>query len=436
MELKLLHLSDIHFQHYGEHDYLDYDEDLRDQLENDLKGFVKKTGSINAILISGDIAFSSREEEYSKASEWIEGICNICNCKEEHVLTVPGNHDINREIGALILSAHDKFKAFNNRFQIDKELFKYLTNDQDYLFLLNPLKNYIAFAQKYSSLPIKNSLYWEKELLLDDIKVRVRGLNSTIISNSTDDEKLSKLLLGGHQTVLKSEDGVIYLTMCHHPPQWLIDQEAVETDLHARAKIQLYGHKHLFELTKDDKTLKLTAGAVHPTRSEKEWDPRYNLIGLSIFTHKDIRSFKVRIWERIWNKVEMKFVPKIAESGNEFSEFILPIDSFQSIIGSKEMETVKTQVQDPASEDIELINLLLPDPKRKLAYLFFDLPYHLRIEIACKLGLVEDSDENLSSIQKSQSYFNKATELKKLDQLWDLIVPVNKDIQDIINPFK
>jgi len=436
MELKLLHLSDIHFQSYGEHDYLDYDNDLRDELENDLKVIVNDIGIVNAILISGDIAFSSSEEEYSKASTWIDKICGICDCKEEHVFTVPGNHDINRNIGPMILSAHDKFKAFHYRNQIDNELLKYLTNEEEYLFLLNPLKNYITFAQKYRSLPINNSLFWEKDLVLENIKIRVRGLNSTLISNASDNEETSKLILGGHQTTLKRIDDVIYLTLCHHPPQWFIDNNEVETDLHARAKIQLYGHKHMFELISDDKTIKLTAGAVHPARNGKIWEPRYNLIGLSIFTEGKVKFLKIRIWERIWNKAEMIFVPKFTESGNEFSEYTLPIDNNVSVTGSKIIKTMNTITQDQASEDIEVIDLLKPDPKRKLAYLFFDLPYHIRIEIACKLGLVDDSDENLNSIQKSQNYFTKAIELKKLEELWDLIASSNNEIRDVINPFK
>lgn len=435
MELKFLHLSDIHFQHLGVNEHLDYfDDDVRNELELDLEIVVKNIGSIDAILISGDIAFSSKEEQYNKAALWLKKICTICDCLEENVLTVPGNHDINRDIGALILSAHSKFKELRNRNKIDSELFEYLKHDEDYLSLLKPLSNYTKFAQKYCVLPDKNTFYWEKNFSLVDTILRIRGLNSTIISNAKDDEHTSKLILGGHQTTLKREKGVVYLTLCHHPPQWLYDIDEVESDLNTRAKIQLYGHKHVFQATRINDTLKLSAGAVHPEKDETGWQPRYNIIGLSVI-QKEKKYLKVKLWERIWNN-DKKFIAKYNETCEEYCIFELPLNELESQPVLKQETNMEIREKDTLIDDVELINLVTPDPKRKLAYMFFDLPFHYRIKIASLLNLIEDTDENTSAIQQSQNVLKKAVEQNKLDDLWEQVALFKPELKKTINPFK
>ena len=437
MELRLLHLSDIHFQNLGQKDYLDNNSDLRNELEFDLEKIVSEIGSINAVLISGDIAYSAKEEEYLKATDWLETICKICGCLEENVLPVCGNHDVNRDaIGAMLCATHEKFKELRNRIEIDKELHKYLMQDEDFSILLSPLKNYYSFAQKYNAIPAQNSLFWEKDFHINDIKLRVKGLNSAIISNGNDDEHSSKLILGGHQTTLKREKGVIYLTLCHHPPQWLYDGNDVEKDLNARAKIQLFGHKHDFNVIKINETLRLSSGAVHPERNENSWEPRYNIIGLSIVKEHEDKYLKVKIWERIWDKTDKIFKAKYSDSGRKFRNFdlLLNEDEKQSLHNGKKSMVKRNKVKN--NENIELINLTEPNPKRKLAYLFFDLPYPTRIEIASELKLIEDSDENLNSIQRSQIYFKKAIEQKLLYQLWEEVAKLNTDIRKNTNPFK
>lgn len=436
MELKLLHLSDIHFQYHQNLEHLDLDDDIRTELEIDLEQSVSEVGSINAILISGDIAYSGKSEEYAKAADWIKHICTLCGCEEENVLPVPGNHDIDRDvIGAMLSATHEKFIKLFERNQIDLELLKYLSKDEDLRSLLNPLENYFKFAQKYNALPPKNSFFWEKDLSIDNFKLRIRGMNSAIISNKNDDELKSKLILGSHQTTLKREKGIIYLTLCHHPTQWLYDGNEAEDDLNARAKVQLYGHKHIFKVTEIDNSLRLSAGALHPSRMETGWEPRYNIIGISIFENGQEKYLKVKIWERVWNSSKKKFLPKSSSSEKEFSEHDLKLNEQEGKALLSKEGIMEPKKPDKKKDDIEQINLNQPNPLRKLAYMFFDLPFHVRIRIASELELIEDLDENLSTIQQSQKYFKTAIELNLLNKLWEMVAIEKPEINEIINPF-
>ncbi len=58
-----MHLSDIHFSK-DSNGVLDLDVELRSKLENDAKKMKQRLGSIQGILITGDIAYSGQKEEY------------------------------------------------------------------------------------------------------------------------------------------------------------------------------------------------------------------------------------------------------------------------------------------------------------------------------------------------------------------------------------
>ncbi|WP_209087021.1 metallophosphoesterase family protein [Agrobacterium tumefaciens] len=58
---------------------------------------VKTGGPVDAILISGDIAFAADDEECAFALKWIrERLCPVYGCKFEDVMVIPGNHDVDR----------------------------------------------------------------------------------------------------------------------------------------------------------------------------------------------------------------------------------------------------------------------------------------------------------------------------------------------------
>src|SRR4051812_47098129 len=117
MSLKFLHLSDIHFRKASD---FDLDKDLRNEIEEDLKRIIPKTGHLDAILVGGDVAFSGKNEEYEVAYEWLRKVCGLIGCLEENVLTVPGNHDVERDkICPILQEVQGAFKALRSRPAID-----------------------------------------------------------------------------------------------------------------------------------------------------------------------------------------------------------------------------------------------------------------------------------------------------------------------------
>ena len=89
-------------------------------------------------------------------------------------------------------------------------------------------------------------LYWKQDLLLQgDVRLIIHGLTSTLLSGADGhDDNRTSLYLSPLQTVLDPLDDVVNLVLCHHPPDWFSDNDAVDEAFCARAAIQMLGHKH------------------------------------------------------------------------------------------------------------------------------------------------------------------------------------------------
>jgi hypothetical protein len=49
------------------------------------------------VLVTGDISFSGKRDQYGRAGFWLVDLCKAIACSEENVWMVPGNHDADRD---------------------------------------------------------------------------------------------------------------------------------------------------------------------------------------------------------------------------------------------------------------------------------------------------------------------------------------------------
>lgn len=90
-----LHLTDLHVRFHGT---LWQRPRFREELERDLTKILEKTGSIDVIAITGDLALLGLEAEFEMVTE---GLASFCDFLEKlgsrpALLAVPGNHDLVR----------------------------------------------------------------------------------------------------------------------------------------------------------------------------------------------------------------------------------------------------------------------------------------------------------------------------------------------------
>src|SRR5262245_61669668 len=92
---RFVQLSDIHFGQERGGTYVTH-EDARTQLIRDCRRLRDELGPADGILITGDVAFGGKIEEYARAGAWIDELVQAVGCETIDVRTIPGNHDVDR----------------------------------------------------------------------------------------------------------------------------------------------------------------------------------------------------------------------------------------------------------------------------------------------------------------------------------------------------
>lgn len=420
--LVFLHLSDIHFSHRSSTSY-DPDLDLRRELVADAVRMKEKVKVCSGILVSGDIAFSGKSDEYSKARDWLREICRTLDCPEEAVWVIPGNHDVDREAfrkSSFIQDKHQKLRTGDAaKGDLEHEMRRLHEDSEAFEALHRAFAAYIKFARDFACNPKPGLLYWEDDLPLNDgSTLRIRGCNSAIASRGDppDDENANRLLVGRQQTLPPNEDGVTYLLMCHHPLDWLHDRDAIKDNLKARTRVALFGHKHVQRVERVEDTLMVMAGAVHPDRSEGGWQPRYNYLRLSVTDNAGDRQLVVELWPRSWDDVSKVFKAEFDVNESDHRMYSLPLPAWKPPPTATSSATGSPGSSTEVTREGKIVN-----PKRRLVYRFHSLPYVRKLEVVTKLKLVAETDEDLKEEERYALYFRRAEENGILDQLWTAV---------------
>lgn len=181
MSLSVIHLSDIHIKDAS---------DLILTRTNPLKAACVSSlpsNGVVVIVISGDIAFSGKEEEYKLAHDLINDLISYIieqKNSDVHVVCVPGNHDCNFSSGSTVRSSlirdvksqtidHEFYSTVNNvqqSFQEFAELYgidstmvlprvEISDGDSTFLFLLANTAWMSVLHETYGNIIIPNYLY-------------------------------------------------------------------------------------------------------------------------------------------------------------------------------------------------------------------------------------------------------------------------------------
>lgn len=439
-KLVLIHLSDIHFTRSSGASVYDLDADLRNELLRDVSRLSKDLGGATGVLVTGDIAYSGQRAEYENAAAWLAELCRAIGCPEESVWVVPGNHDVDRKVAnsKVTKSLHEGIRSKNGA-EVDVELREVLSDPQSAGALLAPLAEYNSFAARFQCSISSERPFWERDLQLEcGTRVRMRGLTSTFVSNTYDAK--GNIVLGTAQASAPRTDGVLYLTLCHHPPDWLFDQDAVITLLESRVRIQLFGHKHAQRVQEVNGKLRLTSGAMHPERQERGWVPMYNLLEI---TRRDDEHIGVRLFQRRWHPTETCFVadqdPSTGRDHREFTwnEYPRPQGNRKKPGGTLGMTSADLAVSAVMPATTAEVARAMPTPhhQRRLTYRFLTLPFRHQFAIAQTLDLLTDEDRALSNEALFREVFKRATARGLLGHLWRETETRHPDPADF-NPFE
>jgi predicted phosphodiesterase len=425
--ISFIHLSDIHFTRFSGDAY-DLDSDLRNELLRDIQHNAKvNLTNIKGILVCGDIAFSGKSSEYKAASEFLRSICSSLDIAEEAVYCVPGNHDVDQSIpaqSAIIKTIQDSIAAVKTRADIDNILAKYSRDTQYNELLYAPIGCYNnEFAGKFKCYITPRTPTWSSDLeLSNNYKLRLLGLNSTVISNADDHAPSlteERAMVVGQYQIPQRTDNAIYLTLCHHPPEcWQDPGRILKNRMDSRIQIQLYGHTHKQTIQKTDKTLIIFSGATHPSRTELDWSPRYNWITMDITTSGATDYLNVKVFPRVLNEEGDHFIPDwdLCQE-NLFVEYQLSLHESDS----KNEATILVRKDDtkkpPLSNNFD---------SKSLTYGFLSLPYVKRDQIISQLSLGREEDEGLKHVKIMDTLLERAEKQGCIEQFWEKIQKFSK----------
>lgn len=331
MELRIAHLSDIHFKDETTQIGHDANESMREDVILDLIELCKEYGSLHALIVSGDIAFSGKEAEFKSARQWFHELLDRTNSPTAEIIVCPGNHDVDRaefKNDDSIVEAQDAIRSMKEVDLIQTKLEARLRTDTGKKLLMRSLQNYNNFALEFGcEFEISKEKYsWHRDLRLNDGSIlRVRGLNSTMFCGIKDTKR--QLFLGRNAWSIKKQAGVEYLAFAHHPPSWLIDESEMGSELDDKVKIQMYGHEHTAKIAPGIKSVKMFAGAINPERDGKDWIPGYNFVRVHVDSSKGSRTLCVRVNSRQWQSTppsQFNMYLGQEKDGTHKYEFVLP----------------------------------------------------------------------------------------------------------------
>jgi predicted phosphodiesterase len=427
--ISFIHLSDIHFNKYSGDPY-DMDADLRNEIANDIGENAKaELINIQGIFVCGDIAFAGQRSEYKSVLGFLNKICRDIEIPESMVFSVPGNHDVDHNIcknSPILLNTQKGIEdSASTNDSIDRTIADYSHDSAASNILYSHLANYNEFASKFNCQINVDSPTWHQYIPINNYKLRIQGMNSTLISSHLDHKEkgVERLMVVGRGQIPPRQQKTINISLCHHPPDcWKDPDKGTLNLMNQRCQIQLYGHKHTSAFHQDANSLIIGSGAMQPPRSEFNWVPSYNWITLEIVQNDDTSSLKVKIFPRKYCYETHSVIPNNSECDDEnmYSQYMLKINQ-------SDYSDDKLLNRDASSGGLFMENYSKNNDNIKdfislktLVYNYMSLSLINRIKILLNFNLIENTND-LKSFD----------DVKKLDEIFDKIVE-----GDLIDKFK
>jgi len=425
----LLHISDIHFRApVCGTPGLDPDRPYRTRLLQDVREQTTSLGPVGAILVGGDIAFKGAPEEYAAALTWLGELANVCGCPLERIFVIPGNHDVDRSVIRNNPSVRNAQQAIIRALPArrEQELLEQFRDGDTGRALLAPLAAYNDFAARFNCQVFPpEKLYWHQDLPLNsNVRLRIYGLTSPLLSGAGAPEgredTRESLYLSPLQTVLDPVAEVVNLVLCHHPPDWFMDQDDVDDAIRGRAALHLFGHKHRQRIDRSNSYIRFSAGAVNPDRYEVGWQPAYNLIRLDVEEGIDGLWLVVEAHLRSWQSNPEMFRPIMDLREDPVFRHRLPIQhsvaptSRSSAPAAASIETVEAASSD---EPIDTEAVMSETSTRNLVFRFWSLASSQRRDIASRLGLLDQEEMRLPEPERYGRALMRAGERGLLELL-------------------
>lgn len=439
--LRFVHLSDIHFGQSSGGELVMH-EDARAEVLTDCAKMQRKLGNADGIIVTGDLAYAGKTEEYGSCGFWLDELTNVVGCDETDVFVIPGNHDVDFDrIKPILKMVHDRVRSAT---ATDAVVVLESASADDESLILRPLESYVDFANRYGChLPSASKPYWRKPFRFPGgQELILTGLTSVIVSNREDAR--GNLLLGKPQYILGRKANREYVVLLHHPLDWLKDRQSAKEYLHTRSRVLMFGHEHLASAEKiitesGLEIVALYAGATNPPDPGGEYTFHYNWLEFSLDERQSPPSLSIRTYPRRWGRstqFEADHTRARLVEGR-YLEFTVPCPNFSSAARGvpEDAATIPVCVEDGSDED----EIDMSEQARdfaKLRYMFWRyLSWQDRLQILVELELLPEQVTKPLPQTLERLSLDRAQSRGSLDLLWDAIMEKVPEDNREANPF-
>lgn len=340
MSIAYIHLSDIHFGQERGGTVIVHD-DVKERLIDDVARVVRQLPQQRAkgIIISGDIAYAGKADEYQKAARWLDQLAAAAGCPITAIQMVPGNHDIDRDQITYLTRRALEDIAASGEAQLDAVLEAAVDREMFYA----RFDEYRSFAAAYGCpLDSGGGHAGDRVVELEPNRLlRFIGLNTALTCGALRDE-YGRLLLGARQRVIPVRRGEEIVLVAHHPLAWLQDSDDAARYVRNRARVLITGHEHApsarVENVKEGcELLTLAAGAAVPPHANDTYTYTYNLLQFALDEASD--GLQITVSARVWSDDDKMFRANGEALGDEHRTFRLGCPNFR--------ETDSSQLPEP-----------------------------------------------------------------------------------------
>jgi formylglycine-generating enzyme required for sulfatase activity/predicted MPP superfamily phosphohydrolase/energy-coupling factor transporter ATP-binding protein EcfA2 len=259
---QILHISDLHVSTDKEFDRKVVLDPLLEILIKDRE----KNFRPEIVVITGDLAWKGKKEEYAKAEEFLTDLRNVLRLEKEQFFIVPGNHDVDRKkYRPTDVPVYKDMRALNDE----------LENEDFRADLLKGMNDYFSFIETH----YPHLTPFEKNLVpfITSIapkgggRVGLVGLNSAWMCRKKLDER--EIAIGEYQVsramrhLKELGEYDLVMIMFHHPLDWLWPKDKDICRSYFNESLLLCGHLHSLSggyfQDYDGRFIQLQAGACY-----------------------------------------------------------------------------------------------------------------------------------------------------------------------------
>jgi len=267
--IRILHLSDFHFKSNNQIEIFNQKIVTSSMIEK-IKEINESNELIQLVLITGDLAFSGKKNEYKIAFRFLNKIKNTLKLDLKCFFIVPGNHDV--------LRSKAKVRELKKQtlFKQQDDVNSLLIDDEFKDTIYEKFQNFYSFLNEFKGRKIynKDNFCVVEKISYNKSTINLLCLNSAIFCGYSGDEN-KKLALGLFQiqTVLDNIDNksILNIALMHHHYSYFSDVELVNINkLLKISDLILLGHSHypnnVYQLDSNGETHIISAGSCYEKR--------------------------------------------------------------------------------------------------------------------------------------------------------------------------